>query len=100
MLAVMAAGKKGITVRFEDHEMDQLDRLAARYRVSSATVLRWSLQALSEYVDVQGGRITLPLDFSNVSEAGPVTYPTEAAATGKTKALKVAEAAPKARKSR
>lgn len=75
--------------------MDRLDRLAARYRVSSATVLRWSLQALSEYVDAQGGRITLPLDFSSAETAGSATY-----ATGKGKGLKVADAPVKPRKSR
>jgi hypothetical protein len=57
--------KKGITVRFEDHEMAKLDELAARYHVSSATILRWALQALAEYVELNGGRILLPLDFSN-----------------------------------
>jgi hypothetical protein len=57
--------KKGITVRFEDHEMQKLEELAVRYHVSSATVLRWALQALVEYVGINGGRIFLPLDFSN-----------------------------------
>ena len=57
--------KKGITVRFEDHEMAKLEQLAARYHVSSATILRWSLQALAEYVEINGGKIILPLDFTN-----------------------------------
>jgi len=59
--------KKGITVRFEDHEMARLEQLGARYHVSSATVLRWALQALVEYVEINNGRIVLPLDFSNLS---------------------------------
>ena len=67
--------KKGITVRFEDHEMAKLDELAARYHVSSATILRWALQALAEYVEINDGRIILPLDFTNFRP--PVArYPT------------------------
>jgi hypothetical protein len=60
----MATTKKGITIRFEDDEMAKLDELAARYHVSSATIIRWALKALGEYVDANGGKITLPLDFS------------------------------------
>ena len=44
--------------------MAKLDDLAARYHVSSATIIRWALKALGEYVDANGGKITLPLDFS------------------------------------
>jgi len=62
--------KKGITVRFEDDEMAKLEQLGARYQVSSATILRWALQALVEYVEINGGRIILPLDFSNLSPLG------------------------------
>lgn len=57
--------RKGITVRFEDDEMAKLDELAARYHVSSATIIRWALKALADYVEVNGGRIVLPLDFSS-----------------------------------
>jgi|694.fasta_scaffold117753_3 hypothetical protein len=60
----MATNKKGITIRFEDDEMAKLDELAARYHVSSATIIRWALKALGEYVEANGGKITLPLDFS------------------------------------
>jgi hypothetical protein len=60
-----AKNKKGITVRFEDHEMAKLEELAARFHVSSATILRWALQALAEYVELNGGKIILPVDFTN-----------------------------------
>lgn len=59
------SNRKGITVRFEDHEMEKLEELATRYHVSSATVIRWALKALAEYVEVNDGKITLPLDFSS-----------------------------------
>jgi len=58
------ANRKGITVRFEDDEMAKLDELAARYHVSSATIIRWALKALADYVEINNGRIILPLDFS------------------------------------
>jgi len=60
-----AKNKRGITVRFEDHEMAKLEQLAARYHVSSATILRWALQALAEYVEINGGKIILPVDFTD-----------------------------------
>lgn len=66
--------RKGITVRFEDDEMAKLEELANRYHVSSATIIRWALKALAEYVDANGGRITLPLDFS-AFHAVAETYP-------------------------
>jgi DNA-binding GntR family transcriptional regulator len=42
----MASEKQGITVRFDEGEMQELGSLAERYRVSSATILRWALRAL------------------------------------------------------
>jgi len=60
------AGKKGITVRFEDEEMARLEELARCYQVSSATILRWALRALAEYVRHKGGKLVLPLDFSEL----------------------------------
>jgi hypothetical protein len=46
--------------------MRSLVDLAKRYHVSSATVLRWALQALAEHVRLNNGKITLPLDFGSV----------------------------------
>jgi hypothetical protein len=74
--------RKGITVRFEDHEMEMLDELAQRYHVTSATIIRWALKALADYVEVNGGRIVLPLDFTTFYERA-VQFPVES--------LKVAE---------
>lgn len=63
-----ASNRKGITVRFEDHEMAKLEELAERYHVTSATIIRWALKALADYVEVNGGRIVLPLDFTKFYE--------------------------------
>ena len=57
----MATLKKGITIRFEDEEMAQLEEVAARYHVSAVTIIRWALKALHEYVEANDGKITLPM---------------------------------------
>jgi hypothetical protein len=64
-VSMSVSNRKGITVRFDDAEMAKIDELAARYHVSSATIIRWALKALAEYVEAHQGRITLPLDFSS-----------------------------------
>lgn len=61
----MSEGKKGITVRFEESEMQVLDGLADRYRVSSATVIRWALRALANHVERNNGRLVLPLELDD-----------------------------------
>ncbi len=66
--------KKGITVRFENHEMEQLEKLASRYKVTSAVVIRWALAALVEYVNRNNGKIALPLDFSQMPVSPPISY--------------------------
>lgn len=84
----MPSDKKGITVRFEDEEMDRISELAKRYNVNVTTVIRWAINALYDYVQANGGKITLPLDFSKIYEVlearggemvaarKPVKYPT------------------------
>jgi len=52
-------------VRFEESEMQTLDGLADRYRVSSATVIRWALRALANHVERNNGRLILPLELDD-----------------------------------
>lgn len=59
----MSEGKRGVTVRFEDDEMAELERLAKRYRVSFATIIRWALHALAEHVGRNEGRLILPVEL-------------------------------------
>ena len=70
------ANRKGITVRFEDDEMEKLEELAKRFHVSSATIIRWSLKALADYVEINQGRIVLPLDFTTFYQKA-ATFPAE-----------------------
>ena len=61
----MAIDKQGITVRFDEGEMQELGGLAERYRVSSATILRWALRALGNHVERNEGRLVLPLELGD-----------------------------------
>ncbi len=47
--------------------MQELGGLAERYRVSSATILRWALRALGNHVERNEGRLVLPLDFGDAA---------------------------------
>jgi hypothetical protein len=67
----MATEKQGITVRFDEGEMQELGGLAERYRVSSATILRWALRALGNHVERNEGRLVLPLDFGDAAVEKP-----------------------------
>ena len=71
----MATDKQGITVRFDEGEMQELGGLAERYRVSSATILRWALRALGNHVERNEGRLVLPLDFGDAAVEKPVKKP-------------------------
>ena len=75
--------------------MEQLENLASRYRVTSAVVIRWALAALVQYVDRNGGKIALPLDFTQLSIQPPLSY-TEALARdpASERSLRVAEDTP------
>jgi hypothetical protein len=72
--------------------MAQLEELARRYQVSSATILRWALRVLAEYVRIKGGKLVLPLDFSELDH--PETGYAEASRRVRSeqqRAVKVAE---------
>jgi hypothetical protein len=84
----MATEKQGITVRFDEGEMQELGGLAERYRVSSATILRWALRALGNHVERNEGRLVLPLDFGDAAVEKP------AKKTGKRSTAAVQAAAP------
>lgn len=71
----MATEKQGITVRFDEGEMQELAGLAERYRVSSATIIRWALRALGSHVERNEGRLVLPLDFGDTAEEKPAKKP-------------------------
>ena len=67
----MVTQKKGITVRFEESEMNELDALSDRYRVSSATIIRWALRALANHVERNDGRLVLPFELGDDAAAKP-----------------------------
>ena len=96
----MATEKQGITVRFDEGEMQELGSLAERYRVSSATILRWALRTLGNHVERNEGRLVLPLDFGDTAVEKPAKKPSKrSAAAGQAEAPPV-KAAKKAAKKR
>jgi predicted transcriptional regulator len=65
----MAVVKKGITVRFDESELRELDTLADLYRASSATIIRWALRALAHHVERNEGRLVLPFELGEEATA-------------------------------
>jgi hypothetical protein len=76
----MATEKQGITVRFDEGEMQELGSLAERYHVSSATIIRWALRALGNHVERNQGRLVLPLDFGDAALAKATKKPVKRSA--------------------
>jgi hypothetical protein len=86
----MATEKQGITVRFDEGEMQELGSLAERYQVSSATIIRWALRALGNHVERNEGRLVLPLDFGDAAVEKPAKKPGKrSAAAGRAEAAPV-----------
>lgn len=67
----MNTPKKGITVRLNEAELTRLETLADRYRVPAAQVIRWAIAALDEHVNRRDGKLTLPVDFTEILNAPP-----------------------------
>jgi hypothetical protein len=69
----MPSDKKGITVRFEEDELARIEALAKKCIVNPTTVIRWGVNAILDYHEASGGKITLPLDFAGFfSAANPI----------------------------
>ena len=96
----MATEKQGITVRFDEGEMQELAGLAERYRVSSATIIRWALRALGNHVERNEGRLVLPLDFGDTAEEKPSKKPGKRSAAAGQAVAPPVKAAKKAAKKR
>jgi hypothetical protein len=59
--------------------------------VSSSTIIRWALKALCDYVEANGGQITLPLDFSAFYRAAEASFQETARNQEAPAALRVAK---------
>lgn len=62
----MPSDKKPIAVRLDDETRQAVEELAEKYRVSSATIGIWALEALLEYVRMNNGKVVLPLSFEDL----------------------------------
>ena len=54
------------TVRLPKEDRDWLVSIAERFGVDAATVIRWAIDALRRYIDANGGRVHLPIDFREI----------------------------------
>lgn len=62
----MPSDKKPIAVRLSDDVRAEVEELAKKYQVSTATVGLWAFSALLEYVKRNKGKVILPLDFDDI----------------------------------
>lgn len=53
-----------ISVRLEDDQHAFVQALAKKYRVKDADIIRWAVDALQSYVELHGGNLHLPIDFT------------------------------------
>jgi hypothetical protein len=60
--------KTALSLRLDPPQLAHLQALAARYKVTDATIIRWALDALSDYVTAHNGRCMLPIDFNELWE--------------------------------
>lgn len=60
-----------LTIRIKPEEYRELQNLTERYKVSQATVVRWAIDALNDYIEKNNGRVTLPVDFTEILNASP-----------------------------
>lgn len=54
------------TFRLSAEHAEIIGRLADRFGVTQATVIRWAVDALIRYAEKHGDRLVLPIDFTEV----------------------------------
>ena len=62
------AEKKISGVRLTDEQRDALAKIAAKNKCDVSDLIRWAVDALIEHVERNGGRLMLPIDFSETYE--------------------------------
>lgn len=64
-----------LSLRFSDEQEAQLREMAKRYRVSKTVIIEWALQALHDYAEAHGGKVALPIDFTEYWQVAQRTKP-------------------------
>lgn len=64
--------KTSIGVRFSEAQLAGLKQIADTADVDVSDLIRWAVGALIEHAKRNGGRIMLPLDFSESYESRPM----------------------------
>lgn len=78
----MATTTHNLTIRMKPEEYQELQHMTERYKVSQATVIRWAIDALHGYIEHNGGRVTLPVDFTETLNARPHSVVAESSPGG------------------
>lgn len=58
--------KAAISLRLDEAQASQVATLAAQWDVNEATVIRWALKALYDYVVANDGKLPIPIDFTEL----------------------------------
>ena len=70
--------KTALSLRLDPPQLERLQELATRYKVTDANIIRWALDALSDYVAQHRGHCMLPIDFTTlwhlVEKHQPLNY--------------------------
>lgn len=61
---------KPLQLRLTPAQRQRLDDLAGVMDLPKVTLIRWSVDALLDYVERNGGKLTLPLRFPGEGEEG------------------------------
>jgi DNA-binding protein H-NS len=56
---------RAVHTRLTDETREKLEQMAQRYKTDLSTVMRWAAEAIIEYADRRGGKITLPLHLDD-----------------------------------
>ena len=62
---------KPISVRLTTDQQDRLGALAGKLGSNQAMIIRWSVDALLDYVDACDGKLTLPVSYSVPASPAP-----------------------------
>ena len=70
---------KNMGVRISLEQRKALDEMAKHYKVKAAQLVIWGIDAILEYAERHGGRLTLPINFDESIEVKNLASKLEAA---------------------
>jgi hypothetical protein len=58
--------KRAITIRPTQKQQERVSELTEKYRVPASQIIDWALEAFIEFIDIHQGKLTLPIDFTEL----------------------------------